>query len=380
MTPPRHGLLMSLCLLLPTDYVHACDDECKHDLIQKFQNLLNTNLDSKMIQLQTELEFKFERLLETQVNSKLDLLKMEMESKFESVLDRKLNLKLDHIGNIVETKLNSKFKSVNRGIANIAKSVEILDGKYGDTLEDMSEMQEIKENRTEGDNVCVNSLILLSNEVKSEIEIQFLNLTDEIKFMREELTVAKSELNIKLDYIKNPQDARHCPDGFTEPDSTQFTDGFTEPASTQFTDGFTQPDAVQCPGGFFKIGSQCYKMYSDTRRTWNDSKAWCEVEGYVMATKPDDAITLRQYIMEHIGDGNVNLGARGDGSVFRWVDTDEAISNTDDLWWADHPSDVTTWDCLVLASHEFWMYKGPTQPFFSSDCTGKRRTLCQYLN
>ncbi|CAL4171358.1 unnamed protein product, partial [Meganyctiphanes norvegica] len=103
-------------------------------------------------------------------------------------------------------------------------------------------------------------------------------------------------------------------------------------------------------------------------------------EGYVMATKPHDAITLRKYIVEHIGDYKVYLGAKGDGSVLRWVRTDDHISNTDDLWKPNHPgSRVTTSDCLLMMSHESYLNDNPTQPFYSTRCTTPRYTLCEYL-
>ncbi|CAL4237940.1 unnamed protein product, partial [Meganyctiphanes norvegica] len=100
--------------------------------------------------------------------------------------------------------------------------------------------------------------------------------------------------------------------------------------------------ARQCPGDSFKIGSNCYKIYTDTIRSWDDSKSKCEAEGLVMATKPDDAITLRKYIVETYGDNYVYLDARGDNTEFRWLRTDEAISNTDALWRHGYPGTKVT--------------------------------------
>ncbi|CAL4103177.1 unnamed protein product, partial [Meganyctiphanes norvegica] len=116
-------------------------------------------------------------------------------------------------------------------------------------------------------------------------------------------------------------------------------------------------------------------MYNDTKRTWHDSKSKCESEGYVMAGKPDDAITLRKYTTENFGTDHVWIGAKTDGTVFRWVSSGEAISNTDALWFPNQPtsSKLTKDTCLILRNDY------PTQPFYPySYCyTSNGYTLCE---
>ncbi|CAL4193200.1 unnamed protein product, partial [Meganyctiphanes norvegica] len=89
----------------------------------------------------------------------------------------------------------------------------------------------------------------------------------------------------------------------------------------------------QCPGGFFKIGSKCYKIYTDTTRSWEAAKSKCEAVDLVLPTKTDDANILRKYILDTYGDMWVWMGARGVGTEFQWVRSGEAISNTSPLWW-----------------------------------------------
>ncbi|CAL4194768.1 unnamed protein product, partial [Meganyctiphanes norvegica] len=100
------GIILLLGLLSQTDYVQACDDDCKDDLIQKFQNLLDTQLDSKMEQIM-----------------------MKIESKLENILDTKLNLKMDQISNTLTTNLNvisSDLQSVKEHIETYARSLDEL--------------------------------------------------------------------------------------------------------------------------------------------------------------------------------------------------------------------------------------------------------------
>ncbi|CAL4129148.1 unnamed protein product, partial [Meganyctiphanes norvegica] len=61
-------------------------------------------------------------------------------------------------------------------------------------------------------------------------------------------------------------------------------------------------EVERCPEGFFKMSSQCFKMFRDSRRSWSEAKTKCEQEGYIMA-QPDDsvAVNLRRYIYEAYG-------------------------------------------------------------------------------
>ncbi|CAL4079107.1 unnamed protein product, partial [Meganyctiphanes norvegica] len=108
------GIILLLGLLSQTDYVQACDDDCKDDLIQKFQNLLESQLDSKMEQIVMKIESKFETLV---------------EDKLENILDTKLNLKMDQISNTLTTNQNaisSDLQSVKEHIVSYSHSLDEL--------------------------------------------------------------------------------------------------------------------------------------------------------------------------------------------------------------------------------------------------------------
>ncbi|CAL4122986.1 unnamed protein product [Meganyctiphanes norvegica] len=145
-------------------------------------------------------------------------------------------------------------------------------------------------------------------------------------------------------------------------------------------------DTRHCPASFFKIGYQCYKLYNDRGRSysWDDCKTKCEAEDLVMASKPNDTLTLREYIVKEFGNiyAYVFMGARGDGTEFRWENTGEVISNNDPLW---HPRGrptppVSTSKCLVLLTHSNNVNAdGPTTPYFPLDCSSHQFVLCEYL-
>ncbi|CAL4063343.1 unnamed protein product, partial [Meganyctiphanes norvegica] len=133
-----------------------------------------------------------------------------------------------------------------------------------------------------------------------------------------------------------------------------------------------------CREGFNRIGSKCYKMYTDTGRSWDNAKSWCEAEGLVMAGKPDDAITFRAALIEIYGNGRVWLDARGDNTQFRWERNNEAISNTDALWFPRMTgSKVTTSHCLGLLAHNYFSNVYPTQPFYPGSCSWRWSTICE---
>jgi len=163
------------------------------------------------------------------------------------------------------------------------------------------------------------------------------------------------------------------------PASLTTTEPTTADATTSTPASLTTTESFSCTGSSFQMGSKCYKFYKDIRVSWDNATAWCVAEGLVMATKPDDILALRRYLLETYGGSYVHLGAMGNGSVLSWVDTDEAISNTDDLWMTFYPgSHVTTLDCMSMASNSYWMDNAPTQLLQSNSCTAKRSTLCQY--
>ncbi|CAL4128140.1 unnamed protein product, partial [Meganyctiphanes norvegica] len=108
------GILLLLGLLSHTDYVQACDADCKDDLIQRFQKLLENQLDSKMEQIMMKIESKFEK---------------HLVAKLEKMLDTKLNLKMDQISNTLtmnQNAISSDLQSVKEHIEIYARSLDAL--------------------------------------------------------------------------------------------------------------------------------------------------------------------------------------------------------------------------------------------------------------
>ncbi|CAL4187682.1 unnamed protein product [Meganyctiphanes norvegica] len=108
------GIILLLGLLSQTDHVQACDDDCKDDLIQKLQNLLEIQLDSKMEQIIMKIESTFEK---------------QLEAKLENILYTKLNLKMEQIINTLtstQNAISSDLQSVKEHIEINARSLDEL--------------------------------------------------------------------------------------------------------------------------------------------------------------------------------------------------------------------------------------------------------------
>ncbi|CAL4081072.1 unnamed protein product, partial [Meganyctiphanes norvegica] len=136
-----------------------------------------------------------------------------------------------------------------------------------------------------------------------------------------------------------------------------------------------------CPEGYFLVVEQCFRIFDNTTRTWDDSKALCEANDLVMC-QPRHPIELRSYIVENFGKRQeVWLGAKGDGTLFRYVRTGDSISNTDNLWWPTHPGYRVNGYCLVLLASEYHINIYPTKPFIANPCTYVTSyfTLCELI-
>ncbi|CAL4110230.1 unnamed protein product, partial [Meganyctiphanes norvegica] len=59
-------------------------------------------------------------------------------------------------------------------------------------------------------------------------------------------------------------------------------------------------DARSCTAGFFRIGNQCFKLFTDSQRSWDSAKLKCQAEGLQQA-EPNDPLTLRKYIIDNFG-------------------------------------------------------------------------------
>ncbi|CAL4209121.1 unnamed protein product, partial [Meganyctiphanes norvegica] len=171
---------------------------------------------------------------------------------------------------------------------------------------------------------------------------------------------------------------------FSKPAITTTTTAPTStiPMTTSTTSTTTPTPNKRCPDGFFNIGSKCYKIYTDTTRSWEAAKSKCEAEDLVLPTKTDDANILRKYIVDTYGDMWVWMGARGVGTEFQWVRSGDAISNTSPLWWNGQPNGNTGTDrCLLLTSNKPDWANQPTHPYYPLKCSrtdGGRHAMCEY--
>ncbi|CAL4067575.1 unnamed protein product, partial [Meganyctiphanes norvegica] len=50
-------------------------------------------------------------------------------------------------------------------------------------------------------------------------------------------------------------------------------------------------EVESCPAGFFKMSTQCFKVFNDSTRSWSAAKTKCEQEGLILA-QPDEAIAV----------------------------------------------------------------------------------------
>ncbi|CAL4123035.1 unnamed protein product [Meganyctiphanes norvegica] len=132
-------------------------------------------------------------------------------------------------------------------------------------------------------------------------------------------------------------------------------------------------NAIQsgCPEGFFLLRStwQCFKIYTDTKRSGLQAREHCASEGLLMP-EPYDVLALQRYIVERYESKYVWLNARADGSVFRWESDNRAISSDRNPYWAStHPTGkVSSNHCLLLLSGVYELQKYPGEPFASYPC------------
>jgi len=131
-----------------------------------------------------------------------------------------------------------------------------------------------------------------------------------------------------------------------------------------------------CPEGYFKTSgsNRCYKFLGDLRRTWAEADQECKSQNLVLAMTDDNAVELTSYIMDTYGPSTTTwLGAKSDGSVFRWEQTNDIIP--DSSLWFDYSA--TSGRCLMLLTHSWYADDSPNAPFIDYDCTATRYTLCE---
>ncbi|CAL4174192.1 unnamed protein product, partial [Meganyctiphanes norvegica] len=136
-----------------------------------------------------------------------------------------------------------------------------------------------------------------------------------------------------------------------------------------------------CREGFFMShgSSQCFKLFNDWKRNWDEAKSKCEQVELVMAQPTDDvAVALRDDIINTYGyDSKVHLAAHADGSQYVWRDG-SVLRTNNPLWWPKQPgSSIKTGYCLGLLVDEYHWTEEPGRPYWSWGCAYRVYTLCE---
>ncbi|CAL4108002.1 unnamed protein product, partial [Meganyctiphanes norvegica] len=119
----------------------------------------------------------------------------------------------------------------------------------------------------------------------------------------------------------------------------------------------------------------------DKKRSWEDAKSQCEIEGSIIAQPSDSvALELRRHLLKKFGDGTVWIGAKGDGSTFVWQHGKIILKNSNALWWPNYPGNqVGTDKCLELLLTESEYSRYPGRPYDTDPCTDLQYTLCEVI-
>ncbi|CAL4112322.1 unnamed protein product, partial [Meganyctiphanes norvegica] len=137
----------------------------------------------------------------------------------------------------------------------------------------------------------------------------------------------------------------------------------------------------ECREGFFIVdgSTQCFRLYDDKSRTWEEAQSKCQNEG-LLAAKPTDrvAATVRKYIFDKKGDGGVWLDAQGDGDNMAWQLDGRKISRSSILWWPILPGKWFNYtNCLLLLAYRSNWREHPNKPYLTYPCANFHRTLCE---
>ncbi|CAL4059147.1 unnamed protein product, partial [Meganyctiphanes norvegica] len=132
---------------------------------------------------------------------------------------------------------------------------------------------------------------------------------------------------------------------------------------------------------FFQVDSstQCFHLYDDKKRTWNEAQTHCHDKGLVVARPTDrTAAALRKYIFVENGNGGVWLNAQGDGEKIVWQEDGTEITSGNPLWW---PLLQEKWFsnryCLLLLAYKSNWKSHPNRPYIIFPCSISHRTLCE---
>ncbi|CAL4087437.1 unnamed protein product, partial [Meganyctiphanes norvegica] len=136
-----------------------------------------------------------------------------------------------------------------------------------------------------------------------------------------------------------------------------------------------------CSSGFIMSeGSrQCFKLYKDKQRSWDEAKKKCAAEGLRLAQPTDKvAAALRRDLLDQFGEGYAWLDGRSDGTTMIWQQDQTLISSSNPLWWPGDPNELNAPSCLALDIEQWSWSREPEKPYYDYPCSKSDiYTLCQ---
>ncbi|CAL4064934.1 unnamed protein product [Meganyctiphanes norvegica] len=141
-------------------------------------------------------------------------------------------------------------------------------------------------------------------------------------------------------------------------------------------EGCTGTDCVccindnNCPNGFFRLGTECFKVFQQFAR-WDEARHICKSQGWELA-EPDNLQALAEFIYTKVSHYYFWIGSRGIGDSFKYL---SGQSLQDDApWGLGYPSDMTSvGDCLILRSTN----TSYMTSLAATDCYNKYYFLCE---
>ncbi|CAL4188720.1 unnamed protein product, partial [Meganyctiphanes norvegica] len=417
------AIILLLSILSQTEYVQACNDDCKEDLIQRFENLLDNKIYSKMDLIKTEIENKFENILETKLDTKMNQIKTDIETKFENLLETKLNSKIDsmklgiemYFQNVLENKLNLKMEQISNTLTShqdsmsldlqsVKTHVETYERSFDDLIDPINDLKTL----TKESNVILNEIrqsiedckgtsnttTQQLNEISESIEdckdtsnttkqqiYEIIESIEDCKVTSNKTTQQLYEIRESIEYCKGTsntttQQSNEILETMEEIDQN----GMEADTGTVTSMKMLSNEVESCQAGFFEMSTQCFKMFNDSNRSWLEAKTKCEQEGLILA-QPDEAVAvpLRKYLYEAFGDSSYAwLGAQGDGSKFVYAHGGRGLDNASPLWYPGKPgSAVGAEYCLLLLVDVNDFRDHPTRPYWPNPCSPSYYALCE---
>jgi len=305
---------------------------------------------------------KFETLLDSKLNVKIDQIKSELttvKNNLASLDEKVADIRFIQMDSL-STDLNNLTGSIQNMQTDLEKNKDSITEFKTEILEKISStrsqlstsLQKIETHRINSDIILLNTLIMKNEEQKG-------GAFDD----------AGSQTSPLLPLLAN-----------LETNEYSFKKTVESYISIirchQVEDGFYWPDT-----------NQCFKLFNDEGRTWEEGKSNCEANQLVYAEIPDaTAVSLRKHIVDTYG-GSVGtwVGARrlvAYGPI-KWLRSEEEIFFENPLWW--NPQSYNYGSCLRLLTITGFTDSKPDKPYHSNGATRnncsehKWSTLCEMV-